>query len=43
MDEEWGVKLSLEEKLDNSMKSNEKNLTKDTNQMSLTSCFCSQS
>jgi hypothetical protein len=29
MDEEWGVKLSLEEKSNNSMKSNEENLIED--------------
>jgi hypothetical protein len=40
MNEEWGVKSSLKEELDSSMKSDEKGLIKDKSQMSLTSCFC---
>jgi len=38
MDEEWGVKLSHEEKLDNSMKSNEEGGIEDKSRVSLTSC-----
>ncbi len=40
MDKEWGVKLSLEEESNDSMKSNEKGLIKDKGRMSLTSCSC---
>ncbi len=40
VDEEWGVKPSTKEELDNSMKWNEKGLTKYRGRMSLFSCFC---
>jgi len=38
VDKEWGVKSSHEEKLDNSMKSNEEGGIEDKSRMSLTSC-----
>ncbi len=38
MDEKWSVKSSLEEKSDNSMKTNEEGLIEDGGWMLLTSC-----
>jgi hypothetical protein len=40
LDEDWGVKSSFEEESNNSLKPNEEGLTKDKNQVLLTSCSC---